>query len=97
VKVEWTDTALAHLEDIYAYISQTSKRYADAVVDKITSRSIQIADFPYSGRKVPELNIDQIREIYEAPYRIIYYIKPDGIEVLAVVHSRQDISGISSA
>lgn len=96
MRVEWTDTALAHLENIYTYISQTSERYADAVVDKITARSIQIADFPFSGRKVPELDIEQIREIYEAPYRIIYYIKPDAIEVLAVIHSRQDISDISS-
>ena len=44
-----------------------------------------------SGRVVPEFKIDQIREVIERPYRIIYYIKPDQIEVLAVVHGSQDI------
>jgi plasmid stabilization system protein ParE len=26
-----------------------------------------------------------------APYRLIYYIKPDRIDVLAVIHGAQDI------
>ncbi len=39
-----------------------------------------------SGRIVPELNVEQIREVIEGQYRIIYYIKPDQIDVLAVIH-----------
>jgi plasmid stabilization system protein ParE len=27
----------------------------------------------------------------EGPYRIIYYIKPDQVDVLAVVHATQEI------
>jgi hypothetical protein len=30
-----------------------------------------------SGRVVPEFELEQIREVLEGPYRIIYYIKPD--------------------
>lgn len=33
----------------------------------------------------------QIRKVMEGPYRIIYYIKPDQIDVLAVIHGAQDI------
>jgi len=91
MKVHWTDTAEAHLDAIYAYIAQDSPQYAMRMVDRLTRRSQQIADFPLSGRKVPEYEADQIREVIEGPYRIIYDIKPDQIDVLAVIHGSQDI------
>ena len=91
MKVHWTDTAEAHLDAIYAYIAQDSPQYAMRMVDRLTRRSQQIADFPLSGRKVPEYEADQIREVIEGPYRIIYHIKPDQIDVLAVIHGSQDI------
>lgn len=64
------------------------------MVDRLTKRSAQITDFPFSGRSVREYEMDQVREIIEGPYRIIYYIKSDQIDVLAVIHGAQNISGI---
>jgi len=57
------------------------------MVDGLTRRSQQIAGFPLSGRRVPEYDMDQIREVIEGTYRIIYHIKADQIDVLAVVHA----------
>ena len=91
MKVFWTDTAEGHLDAIYDYIAQDSPEYARRVVDRLTRRSQQIAEFPLSGRRVPEYDIDQIREIIEGSYRIIYYIKPDQIDVLAVIHGSMNI------
>lgn len=62
------------------------------MVDRLTRRSEQIANFPISGRKVPEYAAEDIRELIEKPYRIIYRIKPNQIDVLAVVHSAQLLS-----
>ena len=93
MKVHWTDTAERHLDAIYDYIAMDSPVYAQRMVDLITQRSQQIANFPLSGRKVPEYEIDQIREVIEGPYRIIYHIKPDQIDVLAVIHGARDIQG----
>lgn len=56
------------------------------MVDRLTRRSQQIAHAPLSGRRVPEYELDQIREIIEGPYRIIYHIKPEQIDILAVIH-----------
>jgi len=56
------------------------------VVDRITRRSEQIAEQPLSGRKVPEYAAEDIREVIEKPYRIIYKIKPNQIDVIAVIH-----------
>lgn len=89
MKVAWTDTALAQLSAIHAYIANDSPTYAQRTVDRLTRRSAQIAQFPLSGRIVPEAALPQIREIIEGSYRIIYYIKPDQIDILAVIHGAQ--------
>lgn len=91
MKVHWTNTALNQLQSIHDYIARNSPYYAKRMVDRITRRSIQISQFPLSGRKVPEYDMGQIREVLEANYRIIYYIKSDGIDVLAVFHGSQSI------
>jgi toxin ParE1/3/4 len=94
VKVVWTETAINQLQAIREYIDQTSPEYARRMVDRLTRRSKQIGAFPLSGRVVPEFENNQIREVLEGSYRIIYYIKPDQIDVLAVIHTpRQDLRG----
>ena len=91
MNVHWTDTAQGHLDAIHHYIAQNSPEYAKQMVDRLTRRSQQIAKFPQSGRVVPEYQMEQVREVIERPYRIIYYIKPDQVDVLAVVHAARII------
>ena len=86
MKVFWTETAQKHLDSIYNYIAQNSPGYGLHMVDRLTRRSQQISQYPLSGRVVPEYETKQIREIIEGPYRIIYYINADQIEILAVLH-----------
>ena len=87
MRVHWTENAIGHLVNIYEYISINSPTYGKRMVDRITRRSEQIAIHPLSGRKVPEYEAEDIRELIEKPYRIIYWVKPDQIDVLAVIHS----------
>ncbi|MBN4001307.1 type II toxin-antitoxin system RelE/ParE family toxin [Nostoc sp. LPT] len=94
MKVFWTETAVENLSAIYTYIAQNSPRYASRIIDRITKRSQQLANFPLSGRIVPEFETEQIREVIEGSYRIIYYIKPEQIDVLAVIHGAQEITPV---
>ena len=89
MKVHWTNTALGHLLAIYEYIAQDSSLYTQRMVDRLTRHSEQIVTFPLSGRMVPEFEAEDIREIIEKPYRIIYRIKPDQIDGLSVIHGAQ--------
>jgi addiction module RelE/StbE family toxin len=89
--VHWTQTAQDHLDAIYEYIAQDSPEYALRMVDRLTRRSQQIADHPLSGRPVPEYELKQIREVIEWPYRIIYHIKPDQVDVIAVIHGARNV------
>ena len=91
MKVFWTETAVNHLSAIYNYISQNSPQYAQRLVERLTRRSEQIANFSFSGRLVPEFETEQIREVIEGSYRIIYYIKPEQIDVIAVLYVARNI------
>lgn len=89
MKVLWTDAAVSQLQAVHDYVAQTSPEYARRIVDRLTNRSIQIAAFPLSGRMVPEYELNEVRQVIEDSYRIIYLIKEDEdqVEVLAVIHS----------
>jgi len=86
MRVYWTENAIGHLVNIYEYIAVNSPTYGRRMVDRITRRSEQIAEQPLSGKKVPEYDAEDIRELIENPYRIIYRVKPDRIDVVAVIH-----------
>ena len=92
MKVLWTDAAVAQLDAIHDYVAQTSPEYARRIIDRLTKRSIQIAAFPFSGRMMREYELNEVREVIEGSYRIIYLIKgdEDQIEVLAVIHSSRE-------
>jgi len=91
MNVYWTNTAEKHLDCIYNYIVQDSIEYAQQMVNRITRRTQQIAVFPMSGRSVPEYESKKIREVIELPYRVIYLIKSNRIDILAVIHEAQNI------
>ena len=69
MRVHWTQNAIEHLVNIYEYITLNSPTYAKRIMDRITRRSEQIAEQPLSGRKVPEYQTEDIRELIGKPYR----------------------------
>ena len=89
--VFWTNAALDHLLALRDFLSTTSAAYAERTVDRLLRRGDQIADFPRSGRMVPEYGRADVREVIERPYRILYRIGPERIEVLAVLHGARPL------
>ncbi|MGB9499682.1 MAG: type II toxin-antitoxin system RelE/ParE family toxin [Dissulfuribacterales bacterium] len=49
-------------------------------------------DFPEMGRSVPEAEKIDVRELLFRNYRIIYYVEPERVLVLAVIHAARNIS-----
>lgn len=89
--VHWSTTAIEHLAAIARYIGRTSPVYAERMVDRLLARTAQLSEFPDSGRHVAEVSDEQVRELLEGPYRIIYFVQATRIDVLAVVHGRQEL------
>lgn len=86
MRIHWTVNAIDQLANIYEYIALNSPTYGRRMIDRITRRSEQISEHALSGRKVPEFDTEDIRELIERPYRIIYRIKPGQIDIISVIH-----------
>ena len=88
--VTWSKPATADLRSIHDFIAHDSQHYAKKVTHDIREKTAAIAELPKTGKKVPELNDDAIRELSLYSYRIIFEIRNQDIFVLTVVHKRQD-------
>lgn len=86
MNVDWTLGAISDLTSIYRHIATDSPRYALAVVDRLTRRTRQLATFPLSGGMVPEYQREDIREVLEYSYRIIYRVEDSKISIITVIH-----------
>jgi toxin ParE1/3/4 len=92
VKLIWTDQAIDDLGDIGDYIAENSERYARLTIQKIYERTEILKSFPQAGRIVPEKNEENVRELIEGSYRIIYEIVSEQlIYILTVYHSARDL------
>lgn len=89
MRVVWTARARARLRQIYNYIAQDQPLNAERVVDRITLRAKQLAEQPGSGRIVDDYEREDIRELIARPYRLIYLIHQDRIEILTVRDTRR--------
>lgn len=89
--VIWSQPAKADLRSIHDFIAHDSRYYAKKVVQDIREKTDILEQLPQAGRKVAELNEEQVRELSLYSYRIIYEIKEQGVFVLAVVHKRRDL------
>src|SRR5690554_8211061 len=91
VRINWTFQAKSDLKNIAEFISKDSKLYAKRQVLKIRKRSEILKSHKYSGRKVPEIQNEDIREIFEGNYRIIYKIEnKNRIDILTIHHTASD-------
>jgi len=86
VEIKWTNNALEELDDIANYISKDSPKYAQILVNQIYEMISHLKQFPKFGRKVPEYNDPNLREILYKNYRIIYLVKETHLEIISVIH-----------
>ena len=89
MRVHWTDRARRRLMLIHDHIAKDEPLVAPKVIERLVKRSMHIGKVPYAGREGPEYQREDVRELLERPYRIIYHIKGDRIDVIPVMHYRQ--------
>lgn len=90
--VIWSIPAKEDLKKIYDYIARDSQYYARKVSQEIVEKSEKLNNFPERGRIVPEIDEPNIRELIIYSYRLVYEISPNKIEILALIHGKQDFS-----
>jgi plasmid stabilization system protein ParE len=88
-KIICSTPALQDLKQISDYISNTSVAYANSTTAKIVKAVRSLDMFPRMGRKVPEFDRDELREILVLRWRIVYEVSDYDIEILRIIHGAQ--------
>lgn len=89
MKLLWTEEAISNLREIEEFIARDNAETAIKFVDKLIDKAETLLENPKKGRVVPELSIEQIREIIYKKYRIVYLLKESSIEILTVFESHK--------
>ena len=84
MKVRWTQRSIQDLRDIGNFIAKDKPGAARRWVARLQERARKAALVPLAGRRVPELDREDVREVLLGNYRIVYRPYPKYIEVLTV-------------
>ena len=90
-------SAKSDLREIIKFISKENPMNALKILKKIEDRIISLNHFPERGAYVPELlkyNIKDYRQLIESPWKIIYKINGDIVDVLIIIDSRRNTQDI---
>jgi toxin ParE1/3/4 len=85
-QIIWSPQAIEDVEAIRTYVARDSPRYADLLVERLVSAVEGLAPDPLSGRVVPEVGDDTVREVIHGNYRLVYRVRPDLVEIVTVFH-----------
>ena len=92
MKLVWSPLALTQAEEISCYIAEDNPAAAEKWLAGLFGEVERLADYPESGRHVPEIRRPEIREIIYGEYRIIYRIRTATAAILTVRHGRRLLS-----
>jgi addiction module RelE/StbE family toxin len=89
MKLQWSETAKNDLISIRNFIAMDDTTAAKKWIDLLRAKARNIVHQPFAGRKVPELSRDDIRDVIERNYRIVYQIHSGRISILTVFESHR--------
>lgn len=78
------------MRQIEEYISKDSVYYANKTIEGIVEKTKYLSMFPYMGRKIPEFNNTNFRELIYKSYRILYRVNSN-VYILKIFHHSRDI------
>lgn len=79
MRVRWSPEARQRLREIAAFIARDSPQAAIKETMRLVERAAQLADPPLLGHKMREYPNDDVRELLERPYRLIYLVEGEDI------------------
>lgn len=89
MKLIWAPRAITRASEITRYIAQDRPGAAAKWVDAVFAAVATLKAHPRRGRKVPEVNRPEIRELLHGAYRIIYRQDAKRVVVLTIRHGRR--------
>ena len=91
-EVTWSPQAIQDLESIKSYVAHDSPHYAGLLAQKLVAAVDRLAEFPNSGRVVPEFGDPMLREVLWRNYRLVYRLVRSDVEIVTVFHGALPLS-----
>ena len=89
-RITFAASAVRDLESISSwYTNQQVPAVGEKLLKEIISKIERLADFPESGRIVPEFGIASLREIVFPPFRIVYRLDENRVRIVRVWRSER--------
>lgn len=82
--LQWSRRSQRDLHEVGQFIAKDDRRAAGAWVEKLVEAAGRAAAHPLSGRMVPELGREDIREVLVGTYRVVYRVHKTHVFVLTV-------------
>lgn len=73
-KVLITDSAIADLTELVAYIAQDNPAAAERVGLAVVDRFLSLSRYPWLGHVIPGQDDERWRELAAPPYRLLYFV-----------------------
>ncbi len=89
MKIFWSPLAIERLENIYNFIAKDNISAAQSLIENIFNKVESLLENSERGRMVPEINRENIRELFEGEYRIIYRIENKSVFILTIRNFKQ--------
>ena len=84
-RVTFANSAVDDLEAMRAWFAeQQAPDVGERLLREVVSQVERLAEFPESGRVVPEFGLAQLREVVHPPFRIVYRLVADRVRVVRV-------------
>jgi len=88
-----TPQAELDLLEIWLFIAEDNESAADGLIRKIGERCQELAEDPLMGRARSELG-NSVRSWPISNYLVFYRPRPDGIDLLRVLHGARDLEAL---
>lgn len=95
--VVWTEVAARDVERLAERLAEDSPLRAERIIDRIIDRGESLSTMSHRGRTPPELRPVSDRtwlELIESPWRIVYRVVGDVVEIHAVLDGRRDLRAL---
>lgn len=94
--VVWSEPAEQDLDRAIEFIARRNPLNASVLLESILDAAGRLATLPSRGRIVPELldmGIFGCRELQIPPWRLIYAVEEEQVEILALFDGRRNFQG----
>ena len=99
-RVLLTDDAVRDLEELDVYLhAHDGPDRAEHVLDKIEDALLGLEEMPERGPHPPQLaalGIQEYRQVFFKPYRIIYRVQKKNVHVYLIADGRRDMQNLLS-